>query len=186
MPSFFVPPNSSRTQSERFDELIRPHVMPLYSAAFRLLGNRADAEDLVQDVLIKLYPRTDSLMELRDLRPWLLRVLYHQFVDLTRRRARVPQTVSDDELMEALPDPEAGPDIVSSNADLSKKIADAIAQLPPAQRALVTLHILGGHTLEELTEVFEVPIGTLKSRLHRGKLALKERLAPLLGKWNPF
>jgi RNA polymerase sigma factor (sigma-70 family) len=187
MASFFVPPEPvPQSQSERFDKLVRPHVLPLYSAAYRLLGSREEAEDLVQDVLIKLYPRTDEMFALRDLRSWLLRVLYHQFVDRTRAHLRTVPTVSDDELMQTVPDPAPGPDLLTADADLSDKVAVVIGQLPYMHRALITLHIFGGHTLEELTEVFEVPVGTHKSRLHRSKTTLKERLAPLLGEWNPF
>ncbi len=186
MPS--LPPqwDASASPSRRFDDLMRPQILPLYTAAFRLVGNRADAEDLVQEVLIKLYPRTQEMLELRDLRQWLLKVMYRQFVDFTRQRARRPRTLHDEELLEAAQDPAVGPEQFAADADTAARVSNALAELPPAHRALVTLHMLGGHTLEELTAVFEVPLGTLKSRLHRAKATLKRRLGIHAEEWNQF
>ena len=127
----------------------------------------------MQDVLIKLFPRTQEMLELRELRQWLLKVLYRQFIDFTRQRSRRPQTLHDEDLLESAQDPAAGPELAAADAQTAARVAAALAQLPPAHRALVALHLVGGHTLEELTSVFEVPLGTLKSRLHRAKATLK-------------
>jgi RNA polymerase sigma factor (sigma-70 family) len=182
------PPPEARSdaadRARQFDELVRPQVAGLYAAAFRLVGNRADAEDLVQDLLVKLYPRTEELLGLRDLRQWLVKVLYRQFVDFTRQRSRRPQTLHDEEVLEAIRDPAAGPEQVAADRDTSAWVISALAELPPEHRALVTLHMVSGHTLEELTTVFEVPLGTLKSRLHRAKATLKQRLGLDSGEWN--
>ena len=78
------------TQSKRFEELVRPHVLALYRFRLSSAAQPADAEDLVQDVLAKLYPQTNEMTQVRELRPWLMRVVYHQFVDVTRRRNRTP------------------------------------------------------------------------------------------------
>src|SRR5574337_806976 len=88
-------------RAQRFDRMVRPHATALYRFAYRLARNRADAEDLVQDVLTKLYPRTDEMARVRDLKPWLLRVVYHQFVDELRRRRRSAVEVSEMNLLEA-------------------------------------------------------------------------------------
>jgi RNA polymerase sigma factor (sigma-70 family) len=180
------PSTPAADQAQRFDALVRPHVLSLYTAAYRLVGNREDAEDLVQEILIKLYPRTDELADLRDLWPWLLRVLYNQFVDRTRKQSRTPQVVHDDEALTSIPDSMPTPEQIVADRDLSEKITIALDRLPHAHRALITMHVFGGHTLEELTKVFDVPVGTLKSRMHRAKASLKTSLAPMLGEWNPF
>jgi RNA polymerase sigma-70 factor (ECF subfamily) len=172
--------------ARQFDALVRPQIPQLYTAAYRLLGNRADAEDLVQEVLLKLYPRTSEMQELRDLTQWLLRVLYNQFVDFTRRRARRPRTVPDDEQFDAAPDPAAGPEQLAEERDITARVDAAIARLSPEHRALVTLHMMAGHTLEELATVLGAPLGTLKSRLHRAKAALRVHLGLAPDEWNPF
>ena len=107
-------------RATRFEELIRPHVMPLYEAAYRFLGNRSDAEDLVQDLLVKLYPRTDEMGAVRELRPWLMRVLYRQFIDSVRNRSRTPDAHRDAQALDVIPDPVPGPEFSSANAELTQ------------------------------------------------------------------
>src|SRR5258706_11531281 len=84
------PYRRARPDALNFEDLLRPQVEYLYRLAWRFTGSVADAEDLVQDVLIKLFPRTQELLEIEKLRPWLARVLYNQFVDSVRRQARSP------------------------------------------------------------------------------------------------
>src|SRR6266702_5499255 len=84
------PYRRARPPELNFEDLLRPQVEYLYRLAWRFTGSVADAEDLVQDVLIKLFPRTQELLEIEKLRPWLARVLYNQFVDSVRRHARSP------------------------------------------------------------------------------------------------
>ena len=81
--SFFKP-----SKSRRFDALVRPHLDAMYRFAYRLAGQQQDAEDLVQDVVVKLFPKLDELESVDQLRPWLNRVLYRQFIDQVRRKNR--------------------------------------------------------------------------------------------------
>jgi len=103
------PYRRARPDALNFEDLLRPQVEYLYRLAWRFTGSVADAEDLVQDVLIKLFPRTRELLEIERLRPWLARVLYHQFVDSVRQRARSPilelatGAESEDNPLDALP-----------------------------------------------------------------------------------
>src|SRR5712691_2196287 len=93
------PYRRARPDALNFEDLLRPQVEYLSRLAWRFTGSVADAEDLVQDVLIKLFPRTRELLDIERLRPWLARVLYHQYVDSVRRQARSPvvELVSNDE-----------------------------------------------------------------------------------------
>lgn len=172
----------SRTLADRFDELIRPHVPALYRAAFKLALSREDAEDIVQDVLTKLYPQTADMERLEALRPWLLRVVYHQFIDHCRKQQRTPTSTKLSSEWEDYLDPDS---VFSDTTVLedgiaeeqeSGRIRDALMDLDPDQRSLVILHLWEGFTLEELSGVFDAPVGTLKSRLHRIKAKLKARL----------
>ena len=147
----------------------------MYHFAFRLLRDRADAEDLVQDVLTKLYGRTGEMMQVQELKPWLLRVVYHQFVDALRRRRRLDLRVSEMNLLD-VSDPEQEPDRRLAVSELARRVRAAIAQLNHEQQALIGLHLIDGMTLDEVTRVLDVPLGTLKSRLHRARVQLKKLL----------
>jgi RNA polymerase sigma factor (sigma-70 family) len=164
-------------QARRFDGLLRPHVLAMYRFAYRLLRDRHDAEDLVQDVLTKLYPRTAELAGVEVLRPWLLRVVYRQFVDVLRRQRRRAATIDEDPAVavEAL-DPTPGPEQQVAVRQGAERVRAALQSLNEDQRLLVMLHLQDGYTLAELAATLEVPIGTLKSRLHRAKAQLKEAL----------
>jgi RNA polymerase sigma factor (sigma-70 family) len=163
-------------QARRFDALVRPHLSSLYAFALRLQGNPDDAQDLVQEVLTKLYPRTPELAAILDLKPWLQRVLYNQFIDATRRQQSRPAITSDAELDNVTAGPEADPAWQLAGGELAAALDRALAQLDPDQRALVALHLMDGRTLEDLTAVFGVPLGTLKSRLHRTRARLQRLL----------
>ena len=172
-----------RSQPVDFEDLVRPHVDHLYRLAFRFTGSREDAEDLVQDLLVKLYPRRDELARVERLRPWLTRVLYRQFVDQNRKRGRLRlldpagpdgEEGSDpfDRMASEAPDPET-----ETSATLARKrLETALEQLSRDQRAVVALHDMEGYTLVELAETLEVPTGTLKSRLHRARARLRALL----------
>ena len=177
----------SRTAASKFEDLLRPHVEYLHRLAFRFTGSVANAEDLVQDVLLKLYPRTRELTEIEQLRPWLARVLYRQYVDFVRQRARLPIAVlatdneGDDGALDTLPAIEDGPEELAERSQWRERILCALDRLNPEQRAVVTMHDVEGYSLEEIETILETPLGTLKSRLHRAR----RRLRSLLSK-EPF
>lgn len=155
------------------------HLMRL---AYRFTDDAHRAEDLVQDVLVKLYPRQDELREVDKLRPWLARVMYRQFVDDIRRYSRSPvrllgdegQTEADPYSMYAADAPE--PDTALEQDQDIRKIQRAWAQLNDEHRSVLGMHDVEGYTLQELVDVLEVPLGTLKSRLHRARSRLRELL----------
>lgn len=165
---------SALSTAQRFDALVRPHVDDLYRTAFRYTRRREDAEDLVQDLLTKLYQRTSELEAVQELRPWLTRALYNAFIDFTRKRQRTPQGTQDAEEAEL-----AGPESPHNDVlryEQRRRLQAAIRQLSPEHRAVVTLHLVEGHSLPELSELLSVRIGTLKSRLHRAKAQLRDAL----------
>ena len=175
---------SSRARDARagtFDRLVRPHVPVLYRAAYRFTGSTADAEDLVQDVLVKVYGRVADLETIEDLRPWLLRVLYREFVDSRRRAKR--RTLREDQAARSAPEaadfaPQSEePGVAFERRRLVGDLDAVLRRLTPDQRALVTLHFIEGYTLDQLAGVFDAPVGTLKSRLHRTRAELKNLIA---------
>ncbi len=171
------------SDARTFEVLVRPHVSALYQTAFKLTGSMVDAEDIVQDTLIKLYPKTHDLKQIKELRPWLTTVVYHQFIDYCRRQRRNPVSLvnrvesAQFDPVEGLLCPYPGPERQAGAIRLSELVLAALNELEREARALVVLHLLEGFTLEELTPVFDVPLGTLKSRLHRAKARLKKKLS---------
>jgi len=176
------PYRRTRPAASNFEDLLRPQVDYLYRLAWRFTGSVADAEDLVQDVLVKLFPRTQELLEIERLRPWLARVLYRQYVDSVRRQARSPivrlvtGTDGEDDPLDALPSVKEGPEEHAERSGLRRRILAALERLNPEQRAVVAMHDVEGYSLEELETILETPLGTLKSRLHRARQRLRALL----------
>ncbi len=167
-----------RGNRDVFSALLSPHIDYLYRLAYRFTGQTADAEDLVQELLSKLYARRSELEQIELLRPWLARTLYHHFIDQVRRNQRNPlYGALDMELLEnhAVP-PTEQPDGVAEGQDTQRQLAVALNRLNPDQRALVALHDMEGYTLTELQTMLDTPLGTLKSRLHRARAALRNAL----------
>jgi RNA polymerase sigma-70 factor (ECF subfamily) len=162
----------------QFEILLQPHLQRLYQLAYRFTGQRADAEDLVQDVVIKLYPRLQEMQKIEKLSPWLARVLYRHFIDRTRSKQRSPvHLVGDDE---TTPDDyrsgATGPADNTEESILQGHLLRALERLNDDQRALVILHDVEGYTLNEIHTMHDVSLGTLKSRLNRARSRLRELL----------
>jgi len=175
---------SRPTEHEQFEALLQPHLHQLYKLAYRFTGQRADAEDLVQDVIVKLYPRLQKMQKIEKLGPWLARVLYRQFVDRVRSKHRSPlHLVGEDETAldehrDETPDPAGNVE----TALLQNRLQGALNQLNEDQHTLVILHDVEGYTLNEVHTMLDVSIGTLKSRLNRARSRLRE----LLNSMEPF
>lgn len=165
-----------RSSHAQFERLIKPHMKRLYSQAYRYTGQRDDAEDLVQDLLLKLYPRLDEMQALDKLGPWLSRVLYRQFVDQYRRKKRSPISFIDDEVAvyESHANDKAGPAELVNSELTQDVLTDALSKLNENQRVLVMLHDVEGYGLPEISKMVDVPVGTLKSRLSRARAKLRE------------
>lgn len=178
-----LPFRRTRSAASSFEDLLRPHVEYLYRLAWRFSGSVADAEDLVQDVLLKLYPRNRELVAIEQLRPWLAKVLYRQYVDFVRRQARSPisgpatDAEGDGDPLDTLPAIEDGPEEHAERGEWRERILGALERLNPEQRAVVVMHDVEGYRLEELETILETPLGTLKSRLHRARRRLRALLA---------
>ena len=173
-----------QSKSKRFERLVQPHLKAMYAFAYRLTGKQHDAEDLVQDVVVKLYSKLDELEAVDQLRPWLNRVLYRQFVDSIRKRpagrevnaSTMDDTESATSYLDTLPgdatDPVAGLTQTSNNVALAR----ALNQLTPDQRTLILLHDADDWRQDDIAEVLEVAVGTIKSRLHRTRATLRKFL----------
>jgi RNA polymerase sigma factor (sigma-70 family) len=168
-----------RTRSSRFDSLLRPYLDDMYRLAVRLSGDEHDAEDLVQDLAIRLYPRLEELEKVECLRPWLARVLHNLYIDAIRSRQRRPHGYIDndsDRQLAELHDQSGGPEGRFELDGLQRELAASISVLSEEHRYVVIMHDMEGYTLSELTGILGVPLGTLKSRLHRARKLLRETI----------
>lgn len=170
---------------QQFELLLRPHLKQMYRLGYRLTGNREDAEDLVQDVLLKLFPKLEEMKAIEKLSPWLSRVLYRQFVDKYRQQQRQALNLVDDDIEEeqlAERESRSGPEDVANSELTLGMLSQAIDRLNEDQRQLILLHDVEGYSLPELREILDVPLGTLKSRLNRARGQLRESIK----KWNLY
>jgi len=170
-----------RHRNASFEALLRPHLDRLYRLAFRLAGNRPEAEDLFQDVLTKVFPRVDELVDIDEPGSWLCRVMYNHFIDNRRRFARQRLVaVSDGELppgqgLEQLPG-SLDPVTDAERRDNIIRVERALARLSEEHRIVVLLHDTEGYKLKEIQRITGTPVGTLKSRLHRARARLRQIL----------
>ena len=168
-----------------FAELAMEHMPALYTAALRMTRNAADAEDLVQETYLKAYRGFDSFSEGTNLRAWLYRILTNTHINAYRAAKRRPE-VSDVEDVEDLYlyhriAPEAGSTRSAEEEVLAgftdDEVKAAIEALPDAFRIAVLLADVEGFSYKEIAEITDVPIGTVMSRIHRGRRALEKTLA---------
>ena len=156
-----------------WEEVAHRYGRTIYNFAYRLTGNRDDASDLAQEVLLRVRKG------LRSYRPgsfegWLWRITRNAFIDETRRRKRRPTV--------PLPDNEGpatspGADEVLASIRLGEEIQQALLELPIEFREAVVMCDVVGLSYDEISEAAEVPVGTVRSRIHRGRKMLRERLA---------
>ncbi len=170
----------SRTADNKnwFEDLVGPHIDHLYRLSYRFTGSREDAEDLVQDLLVKLYPRQAEIESIERLRPWLARVLYRLFIDRVRQAGRsVLSVVEDSEEPDDQIDSGISTEELVEGALTQERLQESFSLLNEDQRILLALHDIEGYTLTELVDVLDAPLGTLKSRLNRSRTKLREHLS---------
>jgi RNA polymerase sigma-70 factor (ECF subfamily) len=164
-----------------FEKLVQPHFDRLWRLAFRLTGRRAEAEDLFQELLIKAFGKLDDLVTIDEPGSWLSRVMYNLFIDEQRRFARTRMHIVEEGFLagdglEGLPGPD---DPARDNERLEKlrQLDSALARLSDEHRIIVLLHDTEGYKLNEIQELMGIPVGTVKSRLHRARARLREILS---------
>jgi len=158
----------------------------LYSAALRMTRNPSDAEDLVQETYLKAYRAYDSFKAGTNLKAWLYRILTNTFINAYRARRRHPEETELEEVEDfylfhriggleaAAAGRSAEDEVLDSMTD--EEVKQAIESLPEAFRMAVLLADVEGFSYKEIAEIMDVPIGTVMSRLHRGRRALQKAL----------
>jgi RNA polymerase sigma-70 factor, ECF subfamily len=168
---------------DRFEQEAIPFMPEMYAAALRLTRDRSDAEDLVQETFLRAYRGFGGFEPGTNLRAWLYRILTNAYINIYRKRQREPVTVSDDELPEWWLYEKLGGEGVEASAEArvleslpDEDVQEALASLPEQFRLAVLLADVEGFSYKEIAEILEIPMGTVMSRLHRGRRALEKRL----------
>jgi RNA polymerase sigma-70 factor (ECF subfamily) len=162
-------------QVPTWEEIARDHGRFLYTVAYRLTGNDDDAQDLVQDVLLRVRRGLETYQP-GNLEGWLSRITTNTFLDEVRRRRRRPVEILPDDPDRVIP-PAAAADVALDAQALPSDVQEALRRLPPQFRAAVVLCDVVGLSYDEIGAALDVPVGTVRSRIHRGRILLGKALA---------
>jgi RNA polymerase sigma-70 factor (ECF subfamily) len=174
-----------KQKRNEFERQALVHVDALYGAAYRLTRNPRDAEDLVQDSLLRAYKFWDSFQQDSNCKAWLLRIVTNTFINEYQRRKRsrevldaatAEQDATDGVLVHASARDKQSPDQAMLAASVSDDVQRALDQLPDDFRTAVILCDMQGLSYKEIAEIMETPVGTVMSRLFRGRKLLAASL----------
>jgi RNA polymerase sigma-70 factor (ECF subfamily) len=169
-----------------FDTLIRAYEKRVYNLAYRLCGHYDEANDISVDAFLRVYQALKMFRGDANFSTWLYRIVTNVYLD-RRKRSRNKQHLSLEEYIELeensvarqIEDPAPTPGAVAEQQERQDLLQKAIADLPDYQRAMIVLYHTEGLAYDEIAEVLNLPIGTVKSRLNRARLMLREKLEPL-------
>ena len=177
---------SRRGDAAAFNHLVRAYERPIFNTAYRLCGSHDDAADMAQEAFVRAWNNLKSFRGDALFSTWMHRIVTNVFLDDRKRKRARPQTSLDEalELEESrvarqFEDMSPGPAELAEGEERQRILTAAIATLPDAQRIMVVLYHTQGLAYEEIAEVTGLPMGTVKSRLNRARLALRDRLGPV-------
>jgi RNA polymerase sigma-70 factor (ECF subfamily) len=162
--------------AESFEALVRRHGPAIYRLAYRMTGNEADAEDLTQDALLEALRAFGKFQPGTHFDRWIYRIMTRTFIDSVRWRRRHPAISLD--LPDARPPVESGdsPDDAVIRSEAGQQVHRALATIPKEFRQAIVLVDLEGLSYEDAARVMDCAVGTVRSRLHRGRSLLRSRL----------
>jgi RNA polymerase sigma-70 factor, ECF subfamily len=171
---------------EALGKLYDQHQRLVHRTALVITGDNEAASDLLQDVFLRLFRFAKNIDPSRPIEPWLYRMTTNLAYDWVKRQNRWPHSLED--LIDWLAMPGKNlPDDAAEKNDEWEQVQRAVSSLPLPQRVVIVLYYLNDLSLQEIADILEVPVGTVKSRLHYGRLALKRKLGleqEMLPDWN--
>ena len=171
-----------------FNEVVSRYKAKVYNYIYRMTGSSDDAEDLTQEVFIRMYTSIDSFRSQSSLSTWLFRIASNLCIDRFRRSKTRTTAFSLDEPIQGndsesgheIPDSTYEPQRLLENTEMAEQIQLSLAQLPEKLRAAVILHDVEGLPYEEIAQIVGCPLGTVKSRLFNARMQLREKLSGYL------
>lgn len=172
---------------EAFEAFIISYEKLIFNVAYRMLGNAEDAKDAAQDTIIKIYKNINNLSDIDGLKSWIYTITNNTCLDYIRKR-KGKDTLSIDALIETddgtmvqqIPSDEPTPEAALHKAERAKQIQNGINQLKPDYRILIILRDIKGLRYEEISKAMGSPMGTVKSRLSRARISLKNILTKMM------
>ncbi|PWJ56637.1 RNA polymerase ECF family sigma subunit [Dyadobacter jejuensis] len=175
--------NTDDLRYKIFNREFMPHIDSMYNFAFRLTMDEDDANDLVQDTYLKAFRFIKSFEQGTNAKAWLFRILKNSFINDYRKKSKEPSKVDYQEVETTYNSEEASDTTytVDLRADavqelIGDEVANALNALPVDFRTVIILCDIEGFTYEEMAKILDIPIGTVRSRLHRARNLLKEKL----------
>jgi len=169
-----------------FEELIRPYEKKVFNLAYRMCGSVEDAKDLAQEAIVRAFSGLSSFRGDASFSTWLYRIASNACLDELRRRKRQPADYLDEpvitvdgEIRRQVADPSQNPLEVVERSELQQIIQDSLTSLPEEYRVVVVLREIQGFSYQEIAEILNCSLGTVKSRLNRARKALKEKFTVL-------
>lgn len=178
---------SRRGDRQAFEELVELYKDKIYHLAYRMLGSRGEAEDIVQETFLRVYTNLDRYDENQKFSTWIYRIGTNLCID--RLRKRKPTYSLDADMPEGdgadwysmLPSEEETPEEELVLSETQQQIRKAIETLPSKYKSVVVLRYLHDMSLQEISEVLKMPVTTIKTRVHRGREYLRKKLEPEFG-----
>lgn len=158
-----------------YERLVREHKDRIYSFAVWTLRDPEEARDVTQEALVRLWEHRGRV-EIPAARSWLMTTAHHLCVDRLRRRSRRPE-VDEDSLAVPLADPGPDPQRLAAASQTARAIGRALSALGEQDRAVVVMREVQGMSYDEIAQALDVPLGTLKARLHRARDRLRRKLS---------
>lgn len=171
-----------RGEESAFAELLRRFRAPVFNLCLRMLKNRDDAEDVAQDVFIKVFGMLERYDDRYAFRSWVFKIAANQCIDFIRRNRVKLQSLDEplkfkgEEIERQFPDEAPNPEETVETREIGQLLLEITDQLPPHYRSMIVLRHQEQLSYEEIAEVLDLPLGTVKARIHRARAMMKDKL----------
>jgi RNA polymerase sigma-70 factor (ECF subfamily) len=176
----------AREEARLFETLMLHHQDRIYRVAYRMTGNSDEAEDLVQEALLEAFQSFRRFQPGTHFDRWVYRIMSHTYIDRLRRKSRakiesLDQRLGEDEgFVREIPDLSPSPEDRALSSETDRRVQAALKELPEDFRLAVVLCDLEGFSYEEIAHMVKCPVGTVRSRIHRGRALLAQKLRPYM------